>query len=403
MIRYCSDNGMFIDAIRCYSDLIREDAVYPRASILKLMYKACSEFDKTSLGDTDGALISQKISPLMMLNISMANSIKKSNLDEAIFVFKEAQNNKEISPDILSFYILFYGYHEAAKVTIRSIRMGSPLKFSTQIGLKTILEKPKIINQGNSEIIQTVSNNLEDNPEHPRQIFRNSIKKTGIKLTPPIYNLIISTLVGFGDFKGAQEVYHYMTSTCGINPTVDTYSSLIRMFLRRLDVKSAEQLLTQFFEKSFNNEIEINLLMYNSLIFSAAKAGLVDLALDIYTQMVGRKCMIFETKKFRQEFDLDNPNEIDDTNFYKELFMVKVYPDSDSYYQLIVSLLRQRRPQEALTLYEDMYALHVVPSPDLTAMIVDGLQYNDLHDEARRVLRERYSKLRKLEKYWNIE
>ncbi|OLY81113.1 Pentatricopeptide repeat-containing protein [Smittium mucronatum] len=399
-IKFYSNNGYFGDAIKCYSDLLSENRFYPSVPIFKSMYKSFSNLETQIVNGSIELDSIKSVYPLSIFHSRISYHIKGSNLNKALQDFKEMKSNANFIPDTLTFYLLFFGYHNAAKSTIRSIRMGTPLKFGTEIGLNMVLKS----NMNSSNDGSQQKTLITEHPEHPRQIFRYAIGLQNITLIPPIYNLAISAMIGFGDFEGAQEAYNHMTAVSGFSPSADTYSVLIRMFLYRLDVQSADQLLSQFFEKASNNDLRINLLVYNSIIFASAKAGLIDLALEIYIYMVGRKCPILETNDFLMDLNLQN-HEDDDVQIscHNNIFAIKAKPDSYTYHQLIKSFLTQNRPHEALILYDDMYRLLVIPDPELTAMLADGLEFNNMPDDAKRVLKQRNRRLRTIEKYLGID
>ncbi|PVZ98375.1 hypothetical protein BB558_005608 [Smittium angustum] len=327
-----------------------------------------------------------ELTPFM---IAISHKGLRGDMDGVLNVYHKLQSIKDFEPDMLVFYLVFEAYYKASKATVHALKSGSPLQFITDYGLQIVLGKKN-----------AVKNPIE-HCDHPRKLFEFAVENE-IELSSTVYNLMIGTLVGFGDLEGAQKVYNNMTAVNGINPTSKTYTVMLDMFLRRLDVSSAEQLLSQIFEKNENYEMKLNCYMYNGLIHAATRSGYIDLALEIYIHMVGREEFLLTDSKIYSN-ETGNTENINNIELRRQMFNPREIPDSHTFHYLIYSLLKQERSNEALELYEDMYSLYVLPDPSLTAMLVDGLEFNGYPDQAKKVLMERYRRLREVERYRGIE
>ncbi|PVU98927.1 hypothetical protein BB559_001153 [Furculomyces boomerangus] len=385
-----TESGMVKEAVECYRDLINDNNYVPTQPIFSSMRKS---FLSSSLEEAEKSIdliLEKRVVPeLTPFMIAISHKGLRGDMDGVLNVYHKLQSIKDFEPDMLVFYLVFEAYYKASKATVHALKSGSPLQFITDYGLQIVLGKKN-----------AVKNPIE-HCDHPRKLFEFAVENE-IELSSTVYNLMIGTLVGFGDLEGAQKVYNNMTAVNGINPTSKTYTVMLDMFLRRLDVSSAEQLLSQIFEKNENYEMKLNCYMYNGLIHAATRSGYIDLALEIYIHMVGREEFLLTDSKIYSN-ETGNTENINNIELRRQMFNPREIPDSHTFHYLIYSLLKQERSNEALELYEDMYSLYVLPDPSLTAMLVDGLEFNGYPDQAKKVLMERYRRLREVERYRGIE
>ncbi|PVU96134.1 hypothetical protein BB561_001359 [Smittium simulii] len=383
-----ADFGLLLDAVKCYNGFIAASMCYPSTPMLVAMYKVYLKQDPdVSFNKVTNMLNSTHELDLNHIHVVMANYVYEDKLDSALELFNQMITVPGFKPNCLTFYLLFNLYNRASLKVAKSVYLGYPLNYQTKIGLDILRNMSK--QNPNSEMIKII-----ENPHHPRQIFNYAIQNK-ISLSPTVYNLIISTLMGFSDQQGTQTVYYQMTKVARIPPGPETYSRMIKMFIRTLNVSNAKELLNQILHKSANSEFKLSLFIYNGLICETINYGLLDIALDLYMDMVGR---------------LESLNKSNYSTYYKELspiarkykphkntlFQVKVLPDCFTYLYLFNGLLRENRTQETLELYEDMFNLGIIPNQNLTTNLINGLQKNDCMVEAVRIVSNQHDRIKRL-------
>ncbi|KAJ2784732.1 hypothetical protein H4R18_000947 [Coemansia javaensis] len=179
-----------------------------------------------------------------------------------------------------------------------------------------------------------------------------------------LYHAAISAFALVRDHETAQRLYDHMTAAEAMDPTVETFDTLLRSFVRGASAATAAALFAELRAAG----LPLRRVTANILIRGLLAAGEPDQAIDVYAYMTGRPTPLLAHPEFRDH--------------------VPAGPcDAYTFALLVAGLVDARRPKEAVVLFEDAFAvLGHVPRQLLTTLVA-RLELAGLYDTARLCLR----------------
>ncbi|KAJ1679701.1 hypothetical protein EV182_001505 [Spiromyces aspiralis] len=311
-------------------------------------------------------------------NIVICNYCRRGDIDRALEMYRRIPST--LNPDVVTYSALFSMYIQVGKRALKGARFGSGSGETTRLGrLASVAVTPRLHKA------------LLDEADHPRHILNDALSSAN-KFPHSVYNAMIGGLAVFHDFASAQRAYDHMTQVAGLDPDDRTYAALIYTFLRRADVDSAQRV----FETIEDNGIVPNLVVCNALVHGFARAGYIKQAFEVYRYMVGfMPCPSFSDESGFSEVAVEEQCQADGEAVLPK-FEIKVKPDNFTYFALIKALLYEKRPEDALALYDEMFEVQVVPDTITSAMLADGLEWCGKPEAADRVLMYRNIRINRL-------
>ncbi|KAJ2850470.1 hypothetical protein IWW36_001850 [Coemansia brasiliensis] len=190
----------------------------------------------------------------------------------------------------------------------------------------------------------------------------------GILVPEQVYRYAISAFVLARDEEKAQRVYDYMTKSKAISPTMQTFDTLLRAFVRGSTYKSAWDL----FENIRSHNAPIKPVTANVLLCGLFNNNMPQQAIEVYGYLVGRPIPLLSNAKY-------------------DGFFISTPCDAYTYALLLKGLVEASLVKEAVVVFEDAFSVLPYVPRQLLATFISALEENNLVDFSLVCLR-RYRK-----------
>ncbi|KAJ2715498.1 hypothetical protein H4R19_001167 [Coemansia spiralis] len=183
-----------------------------------------------------------------------------------------------------------------------------------------------------------------------------------------LYHLAISLFALARDQQTAQLVYDYMINEESMDPTMETFDTLLRSFVRGSSVATATELFRELREQNR----PLQRITANILIRGLFASGQPHQAIDVYAYMVGRPTPL-----------------VDHANYSDYLGSTKC--DDYTFALLISGLVDESLLKEALVVFEDAFSVLPFVPRRILELLASRLEERGMADLAQVCLR-RYSR-----------
>ncbi|CAA0308439.1 unnamed protein product [Arabidopsis thaliana] len=268
--------------------------------------------------------------------------------------------------------------------------------------------------------------------DHSLRVFRD-LEKFEISRTVKSLNALLFACLVAKDYKEAKRVYIEMPKMYGIEPDLETYNRMIKVFCESGSASSSYSIVAEMERKGIKPNSSSFGLMISGFyaedksdevgkVLAMMKARGVNIGVSTYNIRIQSLCKKKKSKEAKALLDgmLSagmKPNTVtyihlihgfcneDDFEEAKKLFKVMVNrgckPDSECYFTLIYYLCKGGDFETALSLCKESMEKNWVPSFSIMKSLVNGLAKDSKVEEAKELIGQVKEKFTRNVELWN--
>jgi len=268
--------------------------------------------------------------------------------------------------------------------------------------------------------------------DHSLRVFRD-LEKFEISRTVKSLNALLFACLVAKDYKEAKRVYIEMPKMYGIEPDLETYNRMIKVFCESGSASSSYSIVAEMERKGIKPNSSSFGLMISGFyaedksdevgkVLAMMKARGVNIGVSTYNIRIQSLCKKKKSKEAKALLDgmLSagmKPNTVtyshlihgfcneDDFEEAKKLFKVMVNrgckPDSECYFTLIYYLCKGGDFETALNLCKESMEKNWVPSFSIMKSLVNGLAKDSKVEEAKELIGQVKEKFTRNVELWN--
>ena len=322
----------------------------------------------------DAGIIPSKITYAIMIR-GYGNSFE---LESAFEVFEEMKSNAVDANEII-YGCLLNACVKCNKIE-RAIYLYEEIQNFRNINMNVVLY---------STLIKGYTK--EKNFDRAFEIYNKMLNDESVVPNIITYNAILDCCVECDDIEMMKKIYeeikaHAVNEETAPQPDLITYSTVIKGYSRILN---SDKVLDLYYYLKGRTDMEMDEVIYNSVLDGLLKSGKYENALKIHEDMIDNKIEKSNAtysiliKIYSKMNDVENAVEI-----YNLMISNKIKPSLITYTAILQILIKTKRIQNAIEIFEEILANKMNPDQVLFNVIINGCVFNGRLEEACKFLKE---------------
>lgn len=299
------------------------------------------------------------------------------DLESAFDVFEEMKNSS-VEPNEIIYGCLLNACVKCNKID-RAIELYEQIKIKN-INMNVVLY---------STLIKGYTK--EKNFERAFEIYNKMLSDQTVTPNIIAYNAILDSCVECDDIEMMKKIYEEIKDQAvneetACQPDLITYSTVIKGYSRALN---SEKVLDLYYYLKGRSDMDLDEVIYNSVLDGLLKSGKYEDALKIHEDMVANKIEKSNAtysiliKIYSKMNDVENAVEI-----YNLMISNKIKPSLITYTAILQILIKTKRIQNAIEIFEEILSNKMDPDQVLFNVIINGCVFNGRLEEACKFLKE---------------
>jgi pentatricopeptide repeat protein len=322
----------------------------------------------------DAGISPSKITYAIMIR-GYGNSFE---LENAFQIFEEMKSN-DVNPNEIIYGCLLNACVKCNKIE-RAVYLYEEIQNFKNITMNVVLY---------STLIKGYTK--EKNFEKAFEIYNKMLKDESVVPNIITYNAILDCCVECNDIEMMKKIYEEIKDKAvndetSSQPDLITYSTVIKGYSRALN---SDKVLDLYYYLKGRNDMELDEVIYNSVLDGLLKSGKYEDAIKIHEDMIANKIEKSNAtysiliKLYSKMNDVEHAVEI-----YNLMISNKIKPTLITYTAILQILIKTKRIQNAIEIFEEILSNKMNPDQVLFNVIINGCVFNGRLEEACKFLKE---------------